>query len=80
MSKNSDTVLIVEDEESYREPLAFALRRDGYTVAAAPNGTEGLHLALNNRFDIIILDVILPGMDGTEVCRQIRRVCDTAAN
>ena len=77
MSKNSDTVLIVEDEESYREPLAFALRRDGYTVAAAPNGTEGLHLALNNRFDIIILDVMLPGMDGTEVCRQIRRVCDT---
>lgn len=66
-------VLVVEDEESYSDALAYMLRKEGYEVAIAADG----HTALTefDRFgpDIVLLDLMLPGVPGTEVCRQIRQ-------
>jgi two-component system response regulator RegX3 len=65
-------VLIVEDEESVADPLAFLLRREGFTVAVAATGPEGLAEYDRNGADIVLLDVMLPGMSGIEVCKQLR--------
>lgn len=66
-------VLVVEDEESYSDALAYMLRKEGFEVAIAATGPEAL--ADFNRYgaDIVLLDLMLPGIPGTEVCRQIRR-------
>jgi two-component system, OmpR family, response regulator RegX3 len=65
-------VLIVEDEESVADPLAFLLRREGFTTAVASTGPEGLAEYDRNGADIVLLDVMLPGMSGIEVCKQLR--------
>ena len=65
-------VLIVEDEESFADPLAFLLRKEGFTAALAATGQEALEEFDRNGADIVLLDLMLPGMPGTEVCRQIR--------
>lgn len=65
-------VLVVEDEESYSDPLAYLLRKEGYDVAVAATGQEALAEFDRNGADIILLDLMLPGLPGTEVCRQIR--------
>ena len=65
-------VLIVEDEESVADPLAFLLRREGFTAAVAATGPEGLAEYDRNGADIVLLDVMLPGMSGIEVCKQLR--------
>ena len=65
-------VLIVEDEESVADPLAFLLRREGFTTAVAATGPEGLAEYDRNGADIVLLDVMLPGMSGIEVCKQLR--------
>jgi two-component system response regulator RegX3 len=65
-------VLIVEDEESVADPLAFLLRREGFTAAIASTGPEGLAEYDRNGADIVLLDVMLPGMSGIEVCKQLR--------
>ena len=65
-------VLIVEDEESVADPLAFLLRREGFTAAIAATGPEGLAEYDRNGADIVLLDVMLPGMSGIEVCKQLR--------
>ncbi len=65
-------VLIVEDEESVADPLAFLLRREGFTAAVAGTGPEGLAEYDRNGADIVLLDVMLPGMSGIEVCKQLR--------
>lgn len=66
------TVLIVEDEEHLAETLRFNLAADGYTVRMAADGAEGLSLARALRPDLVLLDLMLPKMDGTEVLRGIR--------
>jgi two-component system response regulator MtrA len=66
-------VLLVEDDASIREITALALERSGFRTTTAANGRQGLHLARNNVFDLLILDVMLPGLDGFELCREIRR-------
>lgn len=66
-------ILVIEDEESYREPLAFSLRRDGFEVGEAADGPRGLELASSGRYDLVLLDLMLPGMSGTEVCRRLRQ-------
>ena len=66
-------ILIVEDEPGIAFALEADLRTEGYSVAAANNGDDGLHLASTQRFDLILLDVMLPGKDGFEVCRALRR-------
>ncbi len=65
-------ILVVEDEDSYREPLAFNLRRDGFEVGEAGDGETGLTMAETGAFDLVLLDLMLPGMSGTEVCRRLR--------
>lgn len=65
-------ILIVEDEESYREPLVYQLTREGYDVSAAATGEEGLELFTRGGIDLVLLDLMLPGLDGTALCRRIR--------
>ena len=65
-------VLVVEDEESYSDALAYMLRKEGFDVAIADNGTDALAEFDRGGADIVLLDLMLPGLPGTEVCRQIR--------
>ena len=65
-------VLIVEDEESFADPLAFLLRKEGFTTAVAASGQDALEQFDRNRADIVLLDLMLPGLSGTEVCRALR--------
>ena len=65
-------ILIVEDEESYREPLVYQLTHEGYEVSAAATGEEGLELFTHGGIDLALLDLMLPGIDGTALCRRIR--------
>ena len=67
------TILLVEDEESYREPLTFKLERDGYDVVAVADGPSALTAYDRGGVDIVLLDLMLPGLSGTEVCRQLRQ-------
>ena len=71
---NKPRLLIVEDEEPIRTGLIDVFVYHGYDVAWADQGPEGLREALTGRFDLILLDVMLPGMDGFEICRRIRDV------
>jgi two-component system response regulator RegX3 len=66
-------ILIVEDEESFSDPLSYSLRKEGYEVAVADTGTDGLRIFSAHGADLVLLDLMLPGMSGTEVCREIRR-------
>ncbi len=65
-------VLIIEDEESYRESLSYLLAKEGFEVASAPDGASGLGLYDRQGADIVLLDLMMPGLSGTEVCRQLR--------
>ena len=66
------TILIVEDEKSIIDMMAFNLKREGYQVLTAMDGPSGLEAALNQGPDLVLLDVMLPGMDGFEVLHGIR--------
>ncbi len=66
------TVLLVEDDASVREVTQLGLQRAGFTVLTARDGREGLSLFRSRRPDAVVLDVMLPGLDGLEVCRAIR--------
>ena len=66
-------LLIVEDEEDLRRGLEQALREDGYAVDAAPDGKEGLYKAETWDYDVIVLDVMLPGIDGWEILSRLRQ-------
>lgn len=66
-------ILIVEDEQNIVDILSFNLEREGYDTIEAYDGPTGLKLALEENPDLILLDLMLPGMDGFDVCRQIRR-------
>lgn len=66
-------VLVVDDEPSIVTLLTFNLEKDGYQVVTAEDGAEGFELALSNEFDFIILDVMLPNMDGLEITKSLRR-------
>ncbi len=65
-------VLIVEDEESFADPLAFLLRKEGFTTALAATGQDALEEFDRNGADIVLLDLMLPGMSGTDVCKALR--------
>jgi len=65
-------ILVVEDEESYREALLSGLSKEGYAVELAADGAEGLRLFAENPPDVVLLDVLLPGVPGTEVCRRMQ--------
>ncbi len=65
-------ILVVEDEPSYLEPLLFQLAREGYEAHGAASGEEGWALYEEMPFDLVILDLMLPGISGTTLCRRIR--------
>ena len=65
-------VLVVEDEESFSDALSYMLRREGFEVAVASTGPEGLEEFDRNGADLVLLDLMLPGLNGTEVCRALR--------
>ena len=65
-------VLVVEDEESISDPLSYLLRQEGFEVAVAATGPEGLAEFDRSGADIVLLDLMLPGLSGTEVCRTLR--------
>ena len=65
-------ILVVEDEKSFSEPLSFLLGKEGYEVEVASDGNEAIAKFDKSGADLILLDLMLPGIPGTEVCRQIR--------
>ncbi|MEI6623033.1 MAG: response regulator transcription factor [Actinomycetes bacterium] len=67
-------ILIVEDEESFSDALSFMLRREGFDVGVAADGRAALELFEREGADLVLLDVMLPGLSGTEVCRALRQV------
>ncbi|MFG6286047.1 response regulator [Actinotignum schaalii] len=70
------TILVVDDEPTYRDTLAFNLGRDGYEVVTAADGAAALEQFRVARPDVVLLDLMLPGMSGEEVCRRIRATSD----
>lgn len=71
------TVLIIEDEQKVAAVVKAYLERDGFLVTIADNGLNGLNIFHKENPDIVILDVMLPGMDGFEICREIRKIGPT---
>jgi len=70
---DTPTILLIEDDEGIAEPLVFGLESEHMQVLHAPNGAQGLSLARSKRPDVILLDVMLPDMDGFAICRTLRR-------
>ena len=72
MAEGQKRILIVDDDDEIRELLEFDIRSSGYFVDSAKDGLEGLNKALNNSYDLILLDVMMPKMNGFDVCKNIR--------
>ena len=72
MADASPTILLVDDEDSVRKVLAFPLERDGYTVVQAADGEEALRQFAAQPVDLVVLDIMLPKLDGLEVCKRLR--------
>jgi DNA-binding response OmpR family regulator len=72
MADASPTILLVDDEESIRTVLAFPLEKDGYSVVQAGDGEEALQLFAEQPIDLVVLDIMLPRLDGLEVCKRLR--------
>jgi DNA-binding response OmpR family regulator len=73
LSRVDERVLLVEDDASIREVAAMGLKQAGFRVTTAVDGRDGLMRALREPVDVVILDVMLPSLDGFEVCREIRK-------
>jgi len=71
-------ILIVEDDPGALELIVYTLERKGYQVIPARDGLEGFKKAQHDHPDLIILDIMLPGLDGYEICRRLRRIPETA--
>src|ERR1700758_2546801 len=72
MPEASPTILLVDDEDSVRKVLAFPLERDGYAVVQAADGEEALRQFAEQPIDLVVLDIMLPRLDGLEVCKRLR--------
>src|SRR5580700_6922572 len=70
-------ILVVEDEGSYQDALLVGLTREGYHVEVAADGAAALELFIDHRPDLVLLDLLLPGMSGLEVCRRMRALAPT---
>ena len=68
----SKKILIIEDEKNLARFVSLELQHEGYSVVAEENGRQGLQLALNEDFDLVLLDLMLPDMDGYEITRRLR--------
>ena len=71
--EQSGLVLLIEDNRAISETVGEFLERRGYSVDYAADGVSGLRLATSNSYDVIVLDLMLPGMDGLDVCRRLRQ-------
>lgn len=69
---NSSTLLLIEDHRDIAEMIAEYFEQRGYAIDHAADGVTGLHLAVTNPYDVIVVDVMLPGMDGITICRKLR--------
>src|ERR687896_2713533 len=69
---DSSTILLVDDEDSVQKLLAYPLERDGFRVLQARDGEEALARFASERVDLVVLDIMLPRLDGLEVCRRLR--------
>jgi len=72
MNKKPCRILLVDDEKDVIWPITYSLRGEGYEVLTACDGAQALASARRHRFDLIILDIVMPGMDGFRVCRELR--------
>src|SRR5437660_4936020 len=72
MAEASPTILLVDDEDSVRKVLAFPLERDGFAVVQAADGEEALEKFAAQTIDLVVLDIMLPRLDGLEVCKRLR--------
>ena len=77
VSEKMTNILIVEDEQNLARFLELELTHEGYKVDIEYDGEPGLEKALNNDFDLIILDLMLPNINGLEICRRVRQVQST---
>lgn len=74
MTNTNKRLLIVDDDNDIRELLVFDIKSSGYTVDSAKDGEEGLKKAVENNYDLVLLDVMMPKMNGYDVCKNIRLV------
>ena len=74
MSDNTKRILVVDDESSITEFVGYALKKEGYNVDIFENGEDALNAARQNPYDLFVLDIMLPGMDGYELCRRLRSI------
>ncbi|HEY97640.1 MAG TPA: response regulator transcription factor [Dehalococcoidia bacterium] len=72
MSTIAKRILIIEDDPSFSRAINHIVEKEGYEVSTASNGMTGLRMAKDNPPDLLILDVMLPGLDGFEICSQLR--------
>ncbi len=79
MTATAPTVLLIEDNAAFREAVGRVLERAGYAVAQAPTGKAGLDRAAASRPDLVILDMVLPGLKGLEVCQRLKGDAATAS-
>jgi two-component system response regulator RegX3 len=77
MTSTPARILVVDDEESILQFVSYNLRKEGYEVTTAPDGDAALALADATPFDLVVLDIMLPGTDGYEVCRRLRATGNT---
>ena len=73
MDENNKKILVVDDEERIRRLIRMYLERDDFIVEEAENGKQALEMALENDYDAILLDIMMPEMDGIEVCEELRK-------
>ena len=73
LRSDAQTILVVDDEDDILDLLQYNLEQEGYRTVSAKNGLDGIELARQEKPDLIILDVMMPGIDGIEVCRRLRQ-------
>ena len=72
MNEEAESILVVDDEQSITDFVSYSLMKEGFEVDVASNGEEGLQAAMHKHYDLFVLDIMLPGMDGYELCRRLR--------
>jgi DNA-binding response OmpR family regulator len=72
MARGQARILLVDDEQAIQTLLTYPLRKEGYEVIEAVDGQEALDRFAEQRFDLVVLDIMLPKLDGIEVCRRLR--------
>jgi len=74
MEKSDYTILLVDDEPDILEFVGYNIKKEGYSLITSSNGKEAIELARRDRPQLIILDIMMPGMDGIEVCYELRKI------